>query len=78
MYMLAFQNAKERTVDDWTALFEGVDARFKLASVHHPPRSYLAVIQFLWNAPQAHGEEAKGAHGATTADEGRPGRANDW
>ncbi|KAL8949400.1 MAG: hypothetical protein Q9222_004483 [Ikaeria aurantiellina] len=48
MYMLAFQNAKERTIDEWTALFTEVDARFRLGGVSQPPGSALAVMEITW------------------------------
>jgi hypothetical protein len=48
MYMLAFQNAKERTADDWIALLKGVDLRFELTSVVQPPGSYLAIVEATW------------------------------
>ncbi|KAL8840146.1 MAG: hypothetical protein Q9176_003994 [Flavoplaca citrina] len=48
MYMLAFQNAKERTAEDWRVLFEGADPRFRLVGVHQPPKSSLAVVEVVW------------------------------
>lgn len=48
MYMLAFQNAKERTAKDWASLFETADPRFKLARVVQPARSSLAVMEVIW------------------------------
>ena len=48
MYMLAFQNAKERTADDWTTLFKEVDPRFKITRVYQPPKSSLAVVDVTW------------------------------
>lgn len=48
MYMLAFQNAKERTADDWMALFKQADIRFQLSRVCQPPHSYLAVVEVEW------------------------------
>lgn len=48
MYMLAFQNAKERTAEDWTALFEEADPRFKITRVYQPPKSSLAVVDVTW------------------------------
>ncbi|OJJ97232.1 hypothetical protein ASPACDRAFT_46085 [Aspergillus aculeatus ATCC 16872] len=36
MYMLAFQNARERALEDWTALFGAADARFVLSAAHRP------------------------------------------
>ena len=48
MYMLAFQNAKERTADDWTALFKEADQNFKLTRVYQPPKSSLAIVEVTW------------------------------
>ncbi|KAI4220773.1 MAG: hypothetical protein LQ349_008004, partial [Xanthoria aureola] len=48
MYMLAFQNAKARTAEDWRVLFEGADPRFRLVGVHQPPKSSLAVVEVVW------------------------------
>jgi SAM-dependent methyltransferase len=48
LYMLAFQNARERTAQDWAKLFEGADARFRLTAVHQPPKSTLAVVEMTW------------------------------
>ncbi|KAI4095257.1 MAG: hypothetical protein LQ339_007316 [Xanthoria mediterranea] len=48
MYMLALQNAKERTAEDWRVLFEGADSRFRLVGVHQPPKSSLAVVEVIW------------------------------
>ena len=48
MYMLAFQNAKERTADDWTTLFKEADPRFRLSRVYQPPKSSLAIVEVTW------------------------------
>ncbi|PYI29049.1 hypothetical protein BP00DRAFT_458956 [Aspergillus indologenus CBS 114.80] len=48
MYMMAFQNARERTLEDWKALFGAADARFGLSAVHRPVGSALAVLEFTW------------------------------
>ena len=48
MYMLAFQNAKERTADDWKALFQEVDPRFHLRKVTQPCKSTLAIVEIAW------------------------------
>lgn len=48
MYMLAFQNAKERTADDWATLFKEADPRFKINRVYQPPKSSLAVVDVTW------------------------------
>ncbi|KAJ5153213.1 S-adenosyl-L-methionine-dependent methyltransferase [Penicillium canariense] len=48
MYMLAFQNAKERTTDDWAQLFEQTDSRFELTKVSHSGKSKLAVVEVTW------------------------------
>ena len=46
--MLALQNGKERTVDDWSTLFKEADPRFKLTRTYQPPKSYLAIIEVTW------------------------------
>ena len=48
MYMLAFQNAKERTADDWSTLFNSADPRFKVTRVTQPLKAYLAVVEVTW------------------------------
>ncbi|KAL8743969.1 MAG: hypothetical protein Q9190_003738 [Brigantiaea leucoxantha] len=48
MYMLAFQNAKERTADDWTMLFSEADPRFRLTKIRQPLKSSLAIVEFTW------------------------------
>ena len=48
MYMLAFQNAKERTAEDWTALFTEADPRFELTRVCQPLKSSLAIVEITW------------------------------
>jgi hypothetical protein len=48
MYMLAFQNAKERTAKDWASLFETADPRLKLTRVVQPARSSLAIMEVIW------------------------------
>ncbi|KAH8694169.1 O-methyltransferase-domain-containing protein [Talaromyces proteolyticus] len=49
MYMLAFQNARERTAQEWSALLKRADGRFQLTRVHQPPRSVLAVVEVTWD-----------------------------
>lgn len=48
MYMLAFQNAKERTAEDWEVLFQDVDPRFTMTGVSQPRKSYLAIVEISW------------------------------
>ncbi|KAL8941390.1 MAG: hypothetical protein Q9216_002268 [Gyalolechia sp. 2 TL-2023] len=48
MYMLAFQNAKERTVEDWKALFSLADQRFEVGRVEQAPKSALAIVEITW------------------------------
>ncbi|KAL9608656.1 MAG: hypothetical protein Q9167_006523 [Letrouitia subvulpina] len=50
MYMLAFQNAKERTANDWTTLFQETDPRLKLTRVHQQAKSSLAVVEITWES----------------------------
>lgn len=48
MYMLAFQNAKERTAEDWTTLLREADPRFELTSVYQELKSSLAIVEVTW------------------------------
>lgn len=48
IYMLAFQNGKERTADDWSTLFKEADPRFKITRVYQPPKSSLAIVEASW------------------------------
>ena len=48
IYMLAFQNGRERTMDEWMTLFKQADTRFQISSVRQPPNSSLAVIEVEW------------------------------
>lgn len=48
MYMLAFQNAKERTANDWTMLFKESDPRFKPTRLCQPSKSSLAIVEVTW------------------------------
>ena len=48
IYMLAFQNGKERTAADWTTLFKEADPRLKLTKVYQPPKSSLAIVEVTW------------------------------
>ncbi|KAL8920036.1 MAG: hypothetical protein Q9208_006491 [Pyrenodesmia sp. 3 TL-2023] len=50
MYMLAFQNAKERTAADWKTLFKAADERFGVGEVAQPEKSALAVVVATWGA----------------------------
>lgn len=47
--MLQIQNAKEREVDDWKALFHEADSRFKFQGAKQVATSNLAIIEFLWD-----------------------------
>ncbi|KAA8648044.1 hypothetical protein EYZ11_006105 [Aspergillus tanneri] len=49
MYMLGWQNSQERTRDDWNALLQEADSRFKLTRVCKSPKSYLAVLEVIWD-----------------------------
>lgn len=41
-------NARERTLADWTAVFERADRKFALKSVIKPEGSALAILDFTW------------------------------
>ncbi|KAI0505651.1 O-methyltransferase-domain-containing protein [Xylaria bambusicola] len=47
--MTALFNARDRTVDDWRALFSEADSRFLLKSVIQPMGSALAMMDLRWN-----------------------------
>ncbi|KAJ5780072.1 hypothetical protein N7457_005232 [Penicillium paradoxum] len=48
MYMLALQNAQERTLDDWKSLFRDVDLRFNIVRIYQPSKSYLSIVEVTW------------------------------
>ncbi|KAL4876386.1 S-adenosyl-L-methionine-dependent methyltransferase [Aspergillus karnatakaensis] len=48
MSMLSFQNAQERSRDDWLALFRAADERFEVTAIRKPDRSVLSVIEVTW------------------------------
>lgn len=52
MYMLAFQNAKERTAADWETLFNMADKRFRVNGVKQPPKSALAIVDTIWETEE--------------------------
>ena len=43
-------NSKERDVHEWETLFRLADRRFKLNRIVNPPGSFLAVLEFEWQA----------------------------
>ena len=47
--MKAKFNSKERDADDWAALFEAADKRFKIQRIKCSPGSILSVIDVIWN-----------------------------
>ncbi|KAF4219055.1 hypothetical protein CNMCM5878_003910 [Aspergillus fumigatiaffinis] len=49
LYMLGFQNARERTSDDWTALLKAADSRFQITAIQKPVDSVLSVIEVTLN-----------------------------
>ncbi|KAL5332549.1 O-methyltransferase-domain-containing protein [Aspergillus crustosus] len=48
MYMLGFQNAKERTRKDWEGLITQADERFQLTGVTQQKGSLLALLEITW------------------------------
>lgn len=42
-------NAKERNIEDWTALLKKADARFEILEVKRPQGSQLQIIDIEWN-----------------------------
>jgi hypothetical protein len=47
--MKHFFNGKERTSEDFRALFAAVDKRFDIISIRRPPGSAMSVIEVLWH-----------------------------
>ena len=54
--MKAKFNSKERSADDWKALFEAVDRRFKVQRIKCTPGSILSVIEAVWQPDSATGK----------------------
>ncbi|KAL4930345.1 S-adenosyl-L-methionine-dependent methyltransferase [Aspergillus undulatus] len=48
LIMMSFQNARERTRDDWERLIAAADGRFWLTDVRQQEGSSLAVIEVTW------------------------------
>ncbi|KAL3471617.1 S-adenosyl-L-methionine-dependent methyltransferase [Aspergillus californicus] len=48
MHMLGFQNALERTRNDWEGLIRGANERFQITAVKQPEGSFLAVVEVTW------------------------------
>jgi hypothetical protein len=46
--MLELLNAKERDVDDWTALFAMADSRFKFLGATQPTGSRMSIMEAVW------------------------------
>lgn len=46
--MLTVLNAKERTLEEWKALFSGADGKFTLKSAVQPPGSAFTVMEFVY------------------------------
>jgi hypothetical protein len=47
--MLELLNAKERDVDDWTALFTLADPRFKFLGARQPKGSRMSIMEAVWD-----------------------------
>lgn len=47
--MKAFNNARERDPEIWTALFSRADPRFHLMGIHIPPEARMAIIVAEWS-----------------------------
>jgi len=47
--MKAVFNSRERTVADWTSLFQSADERFALVDVKRGGGEGLAVLRFVWD-----------------------------
>lgn len=48
MLMLSFQNAQERTEDDWRALLMAADGRFEMTAVQRLTGYVLGVVEVTW------------------------------
>lgn len=48
MTMLEIGNAKERSLDEWKALLEEADGRFKFRDFYHPVGSNLGIVEAVW------------------------------
>jgi O-methyltransferase domain len=46
--MMAMFNSKERTVEEWKALFQEADPRFRFLSAKRPEGSLLWIIEAVW------------------------------
>jgi hypothetical protein len=46
--MIAMFNSKERTVEEWAALFQKADPRFKFLGAKKPDESLLWIIEVVW------------------------------
>jgi len=47
--MLQIQNSREREVQDWRALLEEADSRFRIVGLNQPRGSKLAIIEAIWD-----------------------------
>jgi len=47
--MLEMQNARERELDDWAALFHEADSRFEFLGGEQPAGSRLWILKARWN-----------------------------
>ncbi|KAL8819567.1 MAG: hypothetical protein Q9191_007708 [Dirinaria sp. TL-2023a] len=52
--MWAGHNGKERSLDEWTALFELADPNFEIVGVMKPTGSRLSIIEARWRAQHEH------------------------
>ncbi|USP77674.1 hypothetical protein yc1106_04948 [Curvularia clavata] len=46
--MVEIGNAKERSLDEWKALLEEADGRFKFHDFYHPSGSNLGIVEAVW------------------------------
>ena len=47
--MKSLANAKERDAEEWKALFEAADARFKFQPIIKPPGMRMAIMEAIWD-----------------------------
>jgi|TARA_R110002003_G_scaffold124_19_gene11345 hypothetical protein len=46
--MLEIANARERSIDEWKAVFEMADERFQFMGVTQPEGSKLSMLELVW------------------------------
>ncbi|KAF2724202.1 S-adenosyl-L-methionine-dependent methyltransferase [Polychaeton citri CBS 116435] len=65
LMMIGTFNAKEREVEEWSALLEEADARLNIRSIKRPAGSELSVIEVSLQYGKAVGDTVNGEHNST-------------